>query len=60
MVDIKNLEKIELEQFPSAFIENVHALNTDLIFRDMESREIFVFHKYGKWNEETLSHKLLY
>jgi hypothetical protein len=32
----------------------------DLVFRDMETKEVFVFDRNGIWNEETLKHKLLY
>lgn len=32
----------------------------NLIFRDMETKEIFVFDGNGIWNEDTLKHKLIY
>ena len=32
----------------------------DLIFRDQETKEVFVFDKYGIWNSDTLKHKLLF
>ena len=32
----------------------------NLVFRDMNSKEIFVFDKQGIWNESALKHPLLY
>lgn len=32
----------------------------NLIFRDMETKEFFVFDINGIWNEDTLNHKLLH
>lgn len=31
-----------------------------MCFRDMETKEVFVFDANGIWNEQALSHKLLY
>ena len=42
------------------FLFNINMFDPDLIFRDMESKEIFVFDKNGIWNEDALNHKLLY
>jgi hypothetical protein len=60
VVDIRNLEKIEMDAFPSAYLVNMRTLDTNMIFRDMETKEIFVFDSNGLWNEETLKHRLLY
>jgi len=30
-----------------------------MVFRDMESKEIFVFDGQGIWDEDTLKHKLI-
>ena len=38
----------------------VSFFDPDFVWRDMESKEIFVFARNGIWNEETLRHKLLY
>jgi len=32
----------------------------DLIFRDAESKEVFVFDRYGLWNKDALEHPLLH
>ena len=32
----------------------------NLVFRDAATHEVFVFDKNGIWNEEALSHPLLY
>jgi hypothetical protein len=34
--------------------------DADMVFRDMETKEVFVFDANGIWNEDTLKHKLLY
>jgi len=34
-------------------------MDSKMVFRDMESKEIFVFDANGIWNEEALNHKLL-
>lgn len=72
MVDIKNLEKIEPEIVPSkhssnfksfylgSLLFNYNLFDSNMIFRDMETKEIFVFDVNGVWNEDTLSHKLIY
>lgn len=31
-----------------------------MVFRDMESREVFVFDSNGIWSEDTLKHPLIY
>lgn len=59
-VDIKNLEKIEPEVVPSSFIFLINMMDSNLVFRDQETKEIFVFDANGIWNEEALKHKLLY
>lgn len=59
-VDIKNLEKIEPEAVPSKMLFDVNMFDADLIFRDQETKEIFVFDANGIWNEDSLKHKLLY
>jgi hypothetical protein len=32
----------------------------NMVFRDMETKEVFVFDTNGAWNEDALKHKLLY
>lgn len=60
IVDIKNLEKIEPEVVPSAVLWTINFFDSNLVFRDMESKEIFVFDANGIWNEDCLKHKLLH
>ena len=60
IVDIKNLEKVEAEIVPSKMLWAVNMFDTNMVFRDMETREVFVFDLNGIWNEDTLKHKLLF
>ena len=60
VVDIKNLEKINEEAVSTGIVNEVNMINPDMIFKDKESGEIFMFSTYGQWNEETLKHPLLY
>ena len=59
-VDIKNLEKVDPELVLSPFLFQSNAFDPNLVFRDQETKEIFVFDSNGIWNEEALKHKLLY
>ncbi len=60
IVDIKNLEKIDAEIVPNKMMWAVNMFDQNMVFRDSESREVFVFDHNGIWNEDTLKHKLLY
>jgi len=60
IVDIKNLEKIEADIVPSKLLWAVNMFDSRMVFRDMETREVFVFDANGIWNEDTLKHKLLF
>jgi hypothetical protein len=60
IVDIKNLEKIDADIVPSKMLWAVNMFDQNLVFRDMESKEVFVFDANGIWNEDALKHKLLY
>lgn len=60
IVDIKNLEKIDADIVPSKIMWGINIFDSNLVFRDMESREVFVFDSNGIWNEDALKHKLLY
>ncbi len=60
IVDIKNLEKIEADIVPSKLLWAVNMFDQDMVFRDMETKEVFVFDVNGIWNEDALKHKLLY
>ena len=60
LVDIKNLEKIDAEIVPSKMLWAVNMFDSNMVFRDMESKEVFVFDANGIWNEDTLKHKLLF
>jgi hypothetical protein len=60
IVDIKNLEKIDADLVPSKLLWGVNMFDQNMVFRDMESKEVFVFDVNGIWNQDTLQHKLLY
>ena len=60
LVDIKNLEKIDADIVPSKMLWAVNMFDQNLVFRDMETKEVFVFDGNGIWNEDTLKHKLLF
>lgn len=58
-VDIANLEKVEPEVVPSKLFWGMNVYEPDMVFRDQESKEVFVFEKNGQWNADTLAHKLI-
>jgi hypothetical protein len=60
IVDVKNLEKIDADVVPNKMMWAVNMFDQNLVFRDMETKEVFVFDANGIWNEDTLKHKLLY
>jgi hypothetical protein len=60
IVDIKNLEKIDADIVPSKLLWGINMFDQNLVFRDMETKEIFVFDANGIWNDDALKHKLLY
>ncbi len=60
IVDIKNLEKIDADLVPSKMLWAVNMFDSNMVFRDSESKEVFVFDNNGIWNEDALKHKLLY
>lgn len=60
IVDIKNLEKIDADIVPSKMLWAVNMFDQNLVFRDMETKEVFVFDSNGIWNEDALKHKLLF
>ena len=53
-VDIKNLEKIPAEAISNKLMWTGNMFDKNMIFRDMETEEIFIFDKQGIWNEEAL------
>lgn len=60
IVDIKDLEKIDADLVPSKMLWAVNMFDQNMVFRDMTSKEVFVFDVNGVWNQDTLKHKLLY
>jgi hypothetical protein len=58
-VDIKNLEKIEADILPTPFLFEVNTFDSSMIFRDSESKEVFVFDINGNWNQDAVEHPLL-
>jgi hypothetical protein len=59
-VDVKNLEKVPVEAIANKLMWTGNMFDKNLIFRDMETEEVFIFDKQGIWNEEALKHPLLY
>ena len=59
-VDVKNLEKVDASFVKNNLMWTGNMFDQNMVFRDMESLEVFVFDKNGIWNEDTLNHKLLY
>lgn len=49
-VDVKNLEKVGPEAIPNALMWTGNFYDQNMIFRDMETLEVFVFDKQGIWN----------
>ena len=37
----------------------INMFDSNMVFRDMETKEVFVFDKNGIWNKEALNHKLI-
>ena len=59
-VDIRNLEKVDASNVASPFLFEINVFDSELVFRDQETKELFVFDKNGFWNQEALEHPLLY
>ena len=49
-VDIKNLEKIDASEITQPLLWDMAPFDSELVFRDSKSLEIFVFDKDGIWN----------
>lgn len=49
---------IELNIGP--FLWMINIFDRDMVFRDLETKEIFVFDANGIWNEDTLKHPLIH
>lgn len=49
-VDIKNLEKVNADYVLSPLMWDSAVFDSQLIFRDTQSLEVFVFDKNGIWN----------
>lgn len=61
VVDIRNLEKVEAEDaIQNNLMWTGNMFDKNLVFRNAENGEIFVFDKNGVWNEDVLKHPLLY
>ena len=59
VVDIKDLEKVDADAIGNNLMWWSPVFDQTMIFRDMQSQEMFVFDKDGIWNEDTLNHPLL-
>jgi hypothetical protein len=59
-VDINNLERIDADIVPSKMLWAVNMFDSNMVFRDMETKEMFVFDVNGIWNEDALKHKFLF
>jgi hypothetical protein len=60
IVDIKNLEKVSADVISNPLMWTGNMFDNNMVFRDLQTREIFVFDKQGIWNEDALKHPLLY
>ena len=60
IVDIKNLERVSADAIPNKLTWTSNIFDDNMVFRDMESQQLFVFDKQGIWNETALKHPLLY
>ena len=49
-VNINSLEKIDANDVPSPLLWDQNVFDSQLVFRDRESGEVFVFDKHGIWN----------
>ena len=59
-VDIKNLEKIDAATIPTGLLFTINMFDNEMIFRDNESKQVFVFDRNGYWNKDTLEHPLIH
>ena len=59
-VDIRNLERVDASRVNSKLIWDVNFFDSQMIFRDTTTTEMFVFDARGIWNQEALEHPLLY
>jgi hypothetical protein len=50
LVDIKNLVKVDSSECRSPLLWDANTFDSNLVFMDTQSREIFVFDKNGIWN----------
>ena len=60
IVDIRNLERVSADMVESDIIWWINMFDSQMVFRDSFSVEIFVFDSNGIWNQEALEHPLLY
>ena len=65
VIDIKNLEKIDFtldDSYAYRWIKSsiwAPRENRQLVYRNIDTREIFTFAHRGTWNKEGLEHELL-
>lgn len=59
-VDIRNLEKIDASEVPNTLLFSINTFDSQFVWRDAETNEVFVFDTDGIWNAEALEHPLLY
>lgn len=45
--------------FVGQLLWGMNMFDQNMVFRDMETKEVFVFDRNGLWNEDTLNHKLI-
>ena len=58
-VNVGDLEKIDAEEIDAELLWAINRFDDQLVFRDVLSREVFVFDKAGIWNKDTLAHPLI-
>jgi hypothetical protein len=64
LVRIENLEKVDIESIRTQeqwfWALNAATTNEDMIFRDKETGEYYLFDRFGHWDWKGISHELLY
>ena len=59
IVDIRCLEKVDSTEVEAPLMWEINMFDPEMVFKDTQSRELFVFDKNGYWNKEALEHPLL-
>ena len=60
IVDIKNLEKVTADAVLNPLMWDGNLFDSEFVWQDRQSGEVFVFDKLGIWNKKALEHPLLH